>query len=275
MGLIFFSKPLKDYDIGRLIACAHEWGIDGYDLCVRPEYVVNPENAPTMLPQLADEFRKEGLSVPMVTGNFDLLEPDHPTAVPILTAMDQADVRLLKLGYFKFQPREGDDYWSEVDRIRGLFEGWQELAEKYNVKVCYHTHSYYCMGLNCAAIMHLLKGFDPERLGAYIDTGHMVVEGEAFDVGVGMVGEYLSIVALKDMVKLRKGEGEGYQAETRARCVAAGKGLVDWDLVFSELARVGYDGPFSVHAEYKKPSEEEYIRSLADEFDYFRSILDK
>ncbi|MBN1671295.1 MAG: sugar phosphate isomerase/epimerase [Kiritimatiellae bacterium] len=273
MKLIVFSKSFKQDGITELMARAHDWGFDGYDLAVRPGYVVNPDNAAEQLPNLVAAFRKEGLSVPMVTGNFDLLEPTHPTAAPILSAMDKADVRLIKLGYFKFKPADQPDYWAEVDRIRRIFEAWQETSRRYNVKICYHTHSHYCMGLNCAALMHLLQGFDPGCLGAYIDAGHMAVEGEAFDVGLAMVKAYLSIVAVKDVMQLREENGD--QGLAKRVWTEAGKGFVDWDLVFAELARVGFAGPVSIHAEYKMPTPEAFLESAKREVAYFRAKRDK
>jgi hypothetical protein len=63
----------------------------------------------------------------MVTGPFDLLRPDHPAAQPIMAAMDAADVRLLKLGYFAFDPVR-ENYWEAVERTRAALAGWSELA---------------------------------------------------------------------------------------------------------------------------------------------------
>jgi sugar phosphate isomerase/epimerase len=229
MKLILFSKFFKDKSIEELINLAHDFNFDGYDLCVRPDYPVNPDNASEKLPETVKLLNTEGLSIPMVTGNFDLLYPDHPTAEPILAAMDKADVRLLKLGYYFFDP-EKQDYWPEVDKIRKGFEGWQTLGRKYSVKICYHTHSNRCMGLNCASLAHLVNGFDPRYIGAYLDPGHMVIEGEEFSVGVAMVKKYLSITAVKDVMLTRKDAGS--HGRVVAKFVPAGEGMVDWTAVF-------------------------------------------
>ena len=45
MKLVFFSKTFKDKSIPDLVDAAREFGFEGYDLCVRPGYAVNPENA--------------------------------------------------------------------------------------------------------------------------------------------------------------------------------------------------------------------------------------
>ena len=84
--------------------------------------------------------------------------------------------------------------------MRRAFAAWEKLASIYNVKVCYHTHSHYCMGLNAAALMHLLRDFDPALLGAYLDPGHFAVDGEPFDFGLAMAREYLSILSMKDVL---------------------------------------------------------------------------
>jgi sugar phosphate isomerase/epimerase len=251
MKLILFSKMLKEKSVAELAELAVSLRFDGFDLCVRPGYAVSPDNAATALPEAAALLRRQGLDVPMVTGNFDLLAPDHPTARPLLAAMDKADVRLLKLGYFTFKP-PALDYLAEVDRVRRIFDAWQPLARQYGVKICYHTHSDRCMGLNAGSLMHLLAGFDPACLGAYLDPGHMVVEGEAFDTALAMVRSHLAIVAVKDVL-LERVEKNGHGA-CKVHWVPAGKGMVDWSAVFADLRAAGYDGPLSVHCEFEVPA---------------------
>ena len=271
MKVIVFSKAFREKSLDELIELAHANGLEGYDLCVRPGYPINPDNAGTELAAAVKRMGKAGLAIPMVTGNFDLLAPDHPTARPILAAMDKAGVRLLKLGYFSFDPLK-QDYWAEVDRIRKLLDGWAKLSREYRVKICYHTHSRRCMGLNCAAMMHLLGGFDPQHIGAYIDPAHMVIEGEEFAVGVAMVRKHLSIIGLKDaLVRRTEVNGHGAVAE---QFVLAGKGMVNWTAVFDELVRVQYDGPVSVHCEYTEiaePFEDAFRHDVA----FFRAQRDR
>ncbi len=269
MQVIVFSKMLKDKSPDELTELAADFGIEGYDLCVRPGYSVNPENAAGALPELVRTMQRAGLAIPMVTGNFDLLSPDHPTAEPILAAMDKAGVRLLKLGYFAFDPLK-QDYWQEVDRIRRLFDGWQELARRYRVRICYHTHSHLCMGLNCAALAHLIHGFDPQHIGAYIDPGHMVVEGEEFPVGAAVIRKHLSIIGLKDAMLTRAVKGNHGAKEWKF--VPAGTGMVDWTTVFAEIKRLGFDGPLSVHCEFHA-TPEEFPQALRREVTFFRTQM--
>lgn len=269
MKLILFSKMLKEKSVEDLADLAGELGLDGYDLAVRPEYPVNPDNVATALPAAAKVMRAVGVDIPMLTGSFDLLEPDHPTAEPILGAMDEADVRLVKLGYFKFDPA-AMDYWDEVDRVRGIFAGWARLAEKHRVKVCYHTHSNRNMGLNAGMLAHLIKDLDPRYIGAYIDTGHLVAEGEEFSVAAAIVRDYLSIVSLKDFLMHR--EAKANHGSARREVVEAGQGMVDWTAVFDELRRIGYTGPGSIHCEFEA---DDFLAAVGREAAFFRALRDQ
>jgi L-ribulose-5-phosphate 3-epimerase len=269
MKLIVFSKMLKEKSVEELAQLAVKLGIDGYDLCVRPEYPVNPDNAATALPEAARVLAKEGRIIGMVTGNFDLLHTDHPTAEPILGAMDAADVRYIKLGYFKYDP-SAQDYWNEVDAVRRAFEGWEKMGAKHNVKICYHTHSNRCMGLNAGMLAHLIRGFDRRYIGAYLDTGHLVAEGEDFAVACGIAAEHLSLISLKDFL-LQRVQKQGH-GSIKCDVVEAGQGMVDWTAVFAELKRLEFGGPMSIHCEFNTPADG-FLAGVEREAAFFRGML--
>jgi sugar phosphate isomerase/epimerase len=269
MRMIMFSKMLKGKSVPELAELAKQWGLDGFDLCVRPEYPVTPDNAGDKLPEAVAFFRQQGLDIPMVTGNFDLLGPDHPTAAPLLRAMDRADVRLLKLGYFRFDPATMD-YQEELAKTRATLRAWAPLAKQYGVKICYHTHSNKCMGLNAAALAHLFADLDPALFGAYLDPGHLRVEGEDFAVALAMVKPWLSIIAVKDVFIEREesnGHGKGVN-----RWVTAGKGMVDWTYVFACLKKINFQGPVSVHCEFKAEPDQ-FLELARKEIAFFRNFV--
>ena len=269
MKEIMFTKMLQDKTIPQLAQIAHDWGLDGFDLCVRPDYPVNPDNAYEELPKAVEYMKSEGLAIPMVTGNFDLLTPDHPTAAPLLKAMDKADVRLLKLGYFKYDPWTMN-YQVEVARVKAILKSWLPLARQYNVKICYHTHSNKNIGINGAAKAHLLEDLDPLYFGAYIDTGHLRAEGEDFATALGMVRPWLSIVSVKDMLVERITKAN--HGSTKNQWLSAGQGMVDWTYVFDCLRRVGFDGPVSIHCEFHDQGDPFMVRAQR-EAEFFRPFF--
>ena len=61
MRKIMFTKHLEGLNIPQVIDAIKSVGIDGADLCVRPGYPVNPENANTALPEAAKQFASHGL----------------------------------------------------------------------------------------------------------------------------------------------------------------------------------------------------------------------
>ena len=186
MQLIVFSKMLQQKSIAELIDLAQRHGYDGYDLAVRPGHPVNPENAAAALPEAQAQMTQAGLRIGMVTGNFDLLTADHPLGGAAAGRDGYGRRAAAEAGLF--QVRAGHDglLGAGGRGAAGPLPRGEKLASIYNVKVCYHTHSHYCMGLNAAALMHLLRDFDPALLGAYLDPGHFAVDGEPFDFGLAM-----------------------------------------------------------------------------------------
>ena len=271
MKLIMFSKMHKARSIAELIELGHELKLDGFDMAVRKGYPVNPQNVAKELAPAVRAMEQEGLSIPMVTAEGDLLLPDNPTAEPLVAAMGEAGVALLKLGYYKLDPIVMD-YWSEVDRIRTVFEDWAELAQKHGVKICYHTHSKRCMGLNAGMLAHLIRDFDPRHIGAYLDPGHLAAEGEEFAVAAAIAGEHLCAVSLKDVL-IGRAEKNGHGDKTQT-WVTVGKGVVDWTAVFETLQRVKFDGPLSVHCEFRIGEEEDFAAAVTAEAAFFRRMLD-
>jgi len=274
LPLVFFTKHFATMTVGEWIEKAHRLGFEGFDVACRPGHTIHPDNVRAALPKAAKQFRDAGLVLPMLTGAGDLLEPTDRTAEPILAAMQESGIGLLKLGYFSID-NATQDYWERVDYARRQLEGWARLGEKFRVRICYHTHSQpMWLGLNAAAIMHLVNGFDPRWIGVYLDPGHLIIDGEHPDIAVNMVKRHLAAVGLKDMRKEPNPIGPG----CRMIITRAGLGFVDWPNFFANLRRVGFEGPLSVHAEYNRnypqnaKGEAEYVASLAEEFAFFKRM---
>lgn len=270
MQLIMFAKHLKAFDIPSLAEKAAAFGIDGYDYPVREGYAVNPDNVSTALPELARAMASEGLSVPMCTGEGTLTDPDMPGAEPLMAAMAEAGVKFLKLGYFHFKDTHAD-YWQAVNHARQKLSGWEKLAEKHNVTVCYHTHSGPYLGCTAAALTHLLHDFNPKYIGAYLDAGHLAAAGEEFPMACAMVGEYLKLVAVKDMKKVWV-EVDGKMIVTRKQ-FPLGEAVLNPDDVFRHLVTIGFNGPVSIHIEHGDTPPEKLIELGQNEAQTYRSLL--
>lgn len=261
MQLVLNSKFFNTLPIAELGAKAMELGYDGIDVCVRPGHPVTPENALTELPKAVGLWQSRGLCCPMATAPVTFVDPMTEEAERMYAGCAAAGVPRLKLGFFRFN--DGDDYWQRVDESRRALEKFAQLSEQHGVQTVYQVHSGQCLGSNCAGVMHLLRGFDPKWLGAYPDTGHMLLDGEDDAMGLAMIRDYLSIVAIKDAAYVAQPPGS---EPAQLPCfVPVGKGAVNWRRALGALKRLGYDGAFSVHTEYS--FDEPIIRQVgyADE----------
>lgn len=269
MKITYFSKYDKDLSVEKLGEKVKAMGFDGIDLTVRPGHPVDPENVIETLPKAQKVWNSQGLEATFITTHFGFLDPTDPTAKKLYVACSEAGIKWIKLAYWKYPKRQ--DYWEEVERIRKALEGFERLSRKHAVKTCCHTHSGALYGSNCASLMHLIKGFDPKYIGAYIDTGHLILDGEAYEVGLAMVKDYLSLVALKDAI-YTKGEANGELVD-KPKFVPLGKGLVPWKKFFTLLSDAGYDGPLSIHGEYEYVEKKIRDKWVKEDLEFIRGVL--
>jgi len=269
MQFIYFTKFWPDASAQKLAQQAKRMGAEGLDLCIRQGHLVNPDNVTTAFPEAMKVWQCEGISVPMVTTEPYFTDPKHPTVEPILSTCQKLGVTRLKLGYYQY--RDGMDYWREVDRIRWHLEGFERLGERYDVCICYHTHSGGCFGSNCGNLMHLIKGFNPRWIGAYVDTGHMWINGETWPMGIDMVRDYLRMIGMKSPAWLSKPEGD--HTRWYWRLMPFKEAAVDVHLVFKTLLRVGFDGPLSFHGEFEGMSPDQRVEANREDIAYCRRVL--
>ncbi|HWA24508.1 MAG TPA: sugar phosphate isomerase/epimerase family protein [Lacunisphaera sp.] len=274
MTLLLFTKRLAGWSIDELVAGAHRLGLAGYDLAVREGHLVNPDNVGTALADLVRVMRSNGLAVPMVSARADLVSYQEGDAKMLLRAMAASDVRLLKIGYFRFPRSPTFNYRLKVEACRRLLAEWETAGREHGVKICYHTHSTttgdYFLGSSVASLLDLFEGLDPAWIGAYLDSGHLAMEGEPIDLALAMASSHLCAMALKDM---RSERGTSY-LPAQNRLVPAGAGAVDWAAMARSLARVGFRGPLSIHAEYEPGPGPGLEEMLAHEVGFFRQLLE-
>ena len=100
-------------------------------------------------------------------------------------------------------------------------------------------------------IWTLLRDRNPEHVAAYFDPGHAAVEGGlgGWRQALELLGPRIRLVAVKDFDW--KSEPGRPKAVWRSRQVPLKDGLVPWPEFFEALAALRYDGPVSLHSEYK------------------------
>ncbi len=247
MQAVIFTKMFQELNVEQTGERAQALGFDGLDLAVRPGFCVNPSNAPDALPDAVAVWSDMGLATPLISLAVDANDPDDPETRGVFEAAGKARVESIKIGYFPFSV--GDDYWSLVASARRALEGFAKLSEQTGVKSVCHTHSGPNLGSNSAGLMHLLRDFDPESLGGYVDMGHMAVEGEDAEMGLAMVRNHLAAIGAKD-ARFIELDNPDAPAPWGKHFVFAGQGATPWKQVLGLLHSWRFEGPFSVHGEY-------------------------
>jgi len=246
MRIVLNSKFFHSLGVSELGAKARELGFDGIDVSVRPGHPVNPANVEAALPRAVAAWRAQGLVCPLATAPVTLVDTAVPEVESLFAGCAAAAVPRVKIGFFPFTP--GEDYWGLVETARRALEGFARVGERYGVQTVYQVHSGPVLGSNCAGLMHLLRGLDPRWVGAYPDLGHLALDGEDYPMGLAMLGEYLSIVAVKDAYHAPQPEGS--EPPYVPRFVKLGRGAVNWRRALGALKDQGVDGAISVHTEY-------------------------
>lgn len=248
MQFVMFTKHLMPLDIEEAARRVAEIGFDGLDLTLRPGGHIVPENAPQLEPAVK-AVRAMGLDVPMVTTN--VVAAEEPYTQDIFRAAAQAGVRQLKLGYWSYHGF--GSLQRQLGEARRTLDGLEALASEYQVRANIHIHCDDVLSADAAIVYLLLQDRDPEHVGAYVDPGHMTVEGggSGWKMGLDLLSPWVSLVAVKAMGWTHAYDAELAQERWRWQQVPLRQGLVPWLEVFRCLRQIGYDGVISLHSEYQ------------------------
>ena len=241
--ICLFTDHLDDsgYTFEEVARMIRQLGIAGPDLTVRPGGLVPPERVSRDLPAAVDAFRKEGLSVPMISTGLRSAGPEAAETLPLAGKLN---IGFYKLGYSDY----GDPArWRErIEEVRGELKPLLRLGRTAGVQAGLHNHS----GPNVGGAMwdaaELLEPLDPTAIGAYFDPSHATIEGgnHGWKLGFHRLAPRLKMVALKDFVWEKSG------GQWRTRWVPLGEGMVRWPEFLRLLVRTPFPGPVSLHIEY-------------------------
>lgn len=248
---LMFSKHLQELDFARLGEVVAGMGFDGIDLTVRSGGHIEPADAKSRLPVAVETFRRFNLSLPMITTNF--VDAAEPFAEEVFAVASDCGVKFIKLGYWRY--RDFGSLRQLIGIARKSLEGIAKMAERYKICAVVHTHSGNFLTASPFVLAELLDGFDPKFIAAYVDAGHIFVEGGlmGWQQGMEAIAEKIRVVACKDFAWFKEDGRWG------AKVVPIGEGIVRWREFFACLRKLGFDGPISVHSEYAGWTTEQVI----------------
>jgi sugar phosphate isomerase/epimerase len=221
-----FSKHLQWLDIPAMADAAKEVGFDAIDLTVRKGGHIEPERAMSELPRAAEEIRKRGLELGMITTAIQSVETPHAEA--ILRAAAAANVPFFRWGGLKYG--HGDPE-RQIQVYRGSAKRLAKMAGDYGLCGIYHTHSGTReFGAAIWDIFEVVRNIDYKHLAINYDIGHATVEGGygGWEISAKRCGPYLRGIAVKDFLWAKNDKGQW-----RPRWCPLGEGMVDLKSFFA------------------------------------------
>ena len=262
MQLVRFTKfwtSLTPHEMGTR---SRDLGYDGLDLAVRPGHAINPQNVAIDLPVAVAVWKDLGIECSMISAGTGLNDPTADEAIELFHSAAAAGVPRIKIGYFTYTP--GDEFNATWAHARRMLDGFEALSRATGVQTVYHTHSGRCLGSNCAGLRHLLQDYEPVLVGAYVDLGHIAINGEDVQIGLPMVRDRLAVIGAKDARHVRD-ERSDRRAPFADRFVFVGQGAAEWPEAIALLKEWGFAGPVTIHTEYTSNQDMTSIVGASDD----------
>jgi len=271
-----FTKSFQDWPIPKVCEQFAKLGLDGLDLTVRPGGHIEPENAVAELPGAVAAAEAAGVRVLFLTTG---ITDAGPQADRLIGAAADNGVTELKLGYFR---QRRAPLATLLDDLRRTIAEIAVLAEKRGVTACVHTHSGEYVPSHGTMLYQLLKDLPPERIGAYVDTLHMHLEGggAGWRQGLELLAPWLRLCAVKNYRMEPAGRDRFGMAQYKETVVPIADGVSSIPAFLKELKTRGFVGAFSLHSEYRgrmsfRPMNvDQCLEQTRADWAFFRSVRD-
>ncbi len=276
MQYVLFTDNLADLSVEETCREVRRAGFVGLDLTCRPGGHVLPENVEMGLAQARQIADRTGVSIPMAS--TAVTDISSPHAEDVFASCAHYGVRRIKLGYMNYQPF--GTLAKQLDEARGRLERLAKLGKKYEVLPCVHVHSGYILANGGAMLYMMLKDFQPDEVGAYVDPMHMTVEGglAGWEMGLDLLAPWLALVGIKNFRWQEDGRDEHGQLRFRPEYVPLADGQAPLPQFMQRLKQLRYDGIVSLHSEYKGRSSykvlstPELLRQSSEDLRYLTSL---
>ena len=242
--------------------CVSEMALAGFTGSeVGNKYPKDPAVLKPMLELRGIEICNAWFSTFLISKPYEQTEVEFEKHVAFLAAMGTKVVGVSEQSYStqgdQSQPVFEDKYEMNDQEWELLCDGLNRLGklslEKYGVALTFHHH----MGTvvqSAAETDWLMAGTDPKYVGLLFDSGHFAYCGENPVEQVRKHGKRIRHVHLKDIrpevvAKVLSEHLSFLEGVRQGAFTIPGDGCVDFDPIFRELAKIGYEGYMVVEAE--------------------------
>ena len=192
------------------------------------------------------------MTIPMIS--TAVTDVDSPHAEAIFASAAHYGVRRIKLGYWPYEPF--GTLAKQLDEARARVGRLAELGRKYHVLPCVHCHSGRLLAAGGFGTYLILREFEPDEVGAYVDPMHMTIEGgvSGWEMGLDLLAPWVALVGVKNFRWLPGDRDELGQMRYRWEYTPLADGQAPLPEFMALLRRLEYDGIVSLHSEYKGES---------------------
>lgn len=274
-----FTVMMPEYELAAAAALLSELGYQGVEWRVH--------SVPKDMPSQPDFWRGNRATIDIGTitqsaRDVKKLSEDHGLTIiglgtylsyKLLSDVERCmeAARTMGCGSIRVSAAKYDGSENYNDMYEEAVEGYaqvEELARKYGVRANIEIHH----GSICSSASlayRLVSNFDPDYLGVIMDPGNMVFEGyENWQLGLELLGPYLSYVHVKNSATTRNGSLDDGTAIWKPAVVPMKEGAVSWREVIMALNKVGYRGWMSF--EDFAPGETKV--KLTEDLGYMRTL---
>ncbi len=266
-----FTKSFQAWPLPELCQRFRELGVTGLDLTVRPGGHIEPGDIARKLPEADRIVRDHGLKIVQITSNVTTTDEYGRT---LFETAGELGLRKIKLGYYR--NKEVGQLQQQLKLVQQDLRKLIELGEANNVLPCVHIHSGLYLPSHGTLLYLMLRDFEPGRIGAYVDSLHMSLEGGAggWQQGLDLLAPWISLCAIKNYLLTTKPRDKAGQQRWGWKTAPLADGVSPLPDFVKTLKQLDYHGPFSLHSEYlPELNVEECYTQTARDLEYFRTLL--
>jgi sugar phosphate isomerase/epimerase len=276
MKIVAFTKSFRDWPVAVVGHRFKQIGLDGMDLTVRRGGHVEPKDAAEQLPLAAKAALEAGTEI--LTLTTDITEP-NADAETVLAAAAKLGITHAKLGYYIYKPF--GTLARQMDVVRKQLAVVVKLFKRYGVLPCVHIHSGTDIPSHGTMLYELIRDFAPGEIGAYVDMLHMVLEGggDGWRQGLDLLAPWIALVAVKNFALERDKRDKLGQLRWQHKVVPLADGVSPIPDYVGVLKKIGFNGTYSLHSEYKGRGSfkdldsEACLAQTAEDLKYLKKVL--
>jgi len=273
-----FPKFFRHLSLEDMMERCSNASLDGAVALVRDGYWIERKTLAKDLTKYTAVAEKAGMDVSFAFTDIpieELIRDDSP-----LRIIADGGIRTVRLGIIG---RNAAGHVREIhDYSRKLVGDICRIVEKLSIRaviqlhgvVGIHTDTEGCHPHNATAAWHLVRDLDPAHISIMIDPGNNYhQEGyECFDYQIRLLGEYIGAVGTKDACILRSGPKDSPSKGWEPHFVPCYEGQANWYDIYSELRRIGFDGPMILMPFYNQDNFQKLYTRFLREIEYLRQI---